>query len=93
MQITYAIPITGDSSGNIWAASTEQGLCRLRREAVECTPDATGKSRPFSDSLVVDPVRGGGGGFWWVLEGGVVHFKDGEVRALWNHRWARWRAG
>ena len=81
MQITYAIPITGDSSGNIWAASTEQGLCRLRvGEAVECTPwTKLGSRGSFSDSLVVDPVRGGFWlGFW---KGGVVHFKDGEVRA------------
>ena len=81
MQITYAIPITGDNSGNVWAASTEQGLCRLRvGEAVECTPwTKLGSRGSFSDSLVVDPVRGGFWlGFW---RGGVVYFKDGEVRA------------
>jgi len=81
MQITYAIPITGDSSGNIWAASSEQGLCRLRMgKPVECIPwTKLGSRGSFSDSLVVDPVRGGFWlGFW---RGGVVHFKDGEVRA------------
>jgi len=81
MQITYAIPITGDSSGNIWAASSEQGLCRLRMgKPVECIPwTKLGSRGSFSDSLVVDPVRGGFWlGFW---RGGVVHFKDGAVRA------------
>ena len=81
MQIPYAIPITGDRSGNIWAASTEQGLCRLRLDKpVECIPwKKLGSRGSFSDSLVVDPVRGGFWlGFW---RGGVVHFKDGEVRA------------
>jgi len=81
MQITYAIPITGDSSGNIWAASTEQGLCRLRiGKPVQCIPWAKLGSRgSFSDSLVVDPIRGGFWlGFW---KGGVVYFKHGEVRA------------
>lgn len=81
MQITYAIPITGDRSGNIWAASTEQGLCRLRTgKPVECIPwTKLGSRGSFSDSLVVDPIRGGLWlGFW---RGGVVYFKDGEVRA------------
>ncbi|HTR24279.1 MAG TPA: ATP-binding protein, partial [Terriglobales bacterium] len=47
---------------------------------VECIPwTKLGSRGSFSDSLVVDPVRGGFWlGFW---RGGVVHFKDGEVRA------------
>ena len=79
-QVTYAIPVTGDSVGNVWALSNEQGLCRLRvGRPVECVPRTElGSPGSFSDSLIADPVRGGFWlGFW---TGGVVYFKDGEVR-------------
>jgi len=77
--LTFIIPITGDSSGNIWITSIG-GLCRLRAgERAECTPwRKLGLRGSFSDSLVLDPIRGGFWlGFW---SGGVVYFKDGEVR-------------
>ncbi len=77
---SFAIPITGDSSGNIWITSSDSGLCRLRfGKPAECTPwPKLGLRGSSSNSLVIDPVRGG---FWlgsW--SGGVVYFKDSKVR-------------
>jgi PAS domain S-box-containing protein len=78
--LTFVIPITADSSGNIWTTSSDGGLCRFRvGKPVECIPwPKLGLRGSFSDSLVIDPAGGGWLGFW---NGGVVYFKDGAVRA------------
>jgi len=72
--------LTADSAGNIWMTNSELGLYRLRgTRLVEHFPWAKlGIGAAFSP-LVMDPVNGG---LWlgsW--SGGVVYFKDSQVRA------------
>jgi len=72
----------GDSMGNLWIAESEQGLARLRDgRLVEQIPwDKLGIRGALSNPLAADPVNGG----VWVgsWSGGVVWFRDGQVRAF-----------
>jgi signal transduction histidine kinase/ligand-binding sensor domain-containing protein len=68
----------GDSSGNLWM-SHQEGLFRLLRErVVERIPWAQlGRKEPAT--VLQDAVQGG---FWLGFrDGGVAHFKDGQLRA------------
>jgi len=73
--------LTADSAGNIWITNTESGLYRFRgRELVEYFPWAKlGIRGASSNPLVMDTVNGG----LWLGSwgGGVVYFKDSQVRA------------
>jgi ligand-binding sensor domain-containing protein len=71
----------GDSAGNLWIAQSERGLARLRDgRLVEQIPwDKLGIRGALSNPLVADPVnRGVWVGSW---SGGVIWFRDGQVRA------------
>ena len=76
--------LAGDSSGNLWGTNGERGVFRLREgRVVEHFPWARlgiGGSR--SNPLVTDPLHGG----LWLASwgGGVVYFRDGQVRASYS---------
>jgi len=76
----FLSPVARDRAGNLWITS-DQGLYRLYGGKVaEYFPSArVGLRGSLSTLLAVDPVHGG----LWVAswQGGVVYFKDGQVRA------------
>jgi ligand-binding sensor domain-containing protein len=70
----------GDSAGNLWISDQDQGLIHLRGEnVVERIPWARLGRRDVGTALLPDPAQGG----LWIgfHDGGVVYFKDGQVRA------------
>jgi len=73
-------PVARDSAGTLWMTS-DRGLHRLSPARVfEDIPSARlGLQGNLASLLAADPVDGG----LWVgsWQGGVVHFKDGQVRA------------
>jgi signal transduction histidine kinase/ligand-binding sensor domain-containing protein len=71
--------ITGDRAGNVWM-SHQEGLFHLLQErVVERLPWARLGRREPATAAVHDPVRGG---VWLGFrDGGVAHFKDGQLRA------------
>ena len=73
--------MVGDSAGNLWIAQSEHGLAHLRDgRVVEQIPwDKLRIRGALSNPLAADPANGG----VWVgsWSGGVVWFRDGEVRA------------
>jgi signal transduction histidine kinase/ligand-binding sensor domain-containing protein len=71
--------IAGDGAGNLWISNQERGLVHLFGESVEQIPWATFGHQDSASALSLDSVRGG----LWLgfVSGGVVHFKDGQVRA------------
>jgi PAS domain S-box-containing protein len=80
-QVTSLSPITGDSKGNLWVTNSADGLYRLSGGRVtEHFPWAKlGIRGSYSAPLATDPVDGG---LWlgsW--SGGVIYFKDSQVRA------------
>jgi signal transduction histidine kinase/ligand-binding sensor domain-containing protein len=76
----WSDPVARDNAGNLWM-STDHGLYRLSggRVAEHFPSSKLGLSGSISTLLAVDPLDGG----LWVgsWEGGVVYFKDGQVRA------------
>jgi len=85
VQVTSISQLAGDGAGNLWVTNNDQGLYRLREDkVVERIPWANLKVRGTnSNPMVVDPVHGG----LWLASwsGGVVYFKDGQVRAFYDH--------
>ena len=76
----FLSPVVRDRAGNLWMTS-DRGLYRLSGGRVaEFWPSSkVGLRGALSTLLVPDPV---GGGLWLASwEGGVVYFKDGQVRA------------
>ena len=76
----FLSPVARDSAGTLWMTS-DQGLYRLSggRVAEYWPSTKLGLRGALSTLLVADPLNGG----LWVAswEGGVVYFKDGQVRA------------
>ncbi len=79
---TQVFSITGDESGNLWL-SGDAGLTHLRAgHVVENIPWSTiGQSRA---KVVVSDKGGVWLSFW--TDGGVMYFKDGQVRASYSVR-------
>src|SRR6185295_1571696 len=72
--------IAEDTRGNLWISNLDLGLFRLSPDnQVEQIPWSRLGRQDFATALAADPVRGG----LWLgfYQGGVVYFKDGEVRA------------
>jgi signal transduction histidine kinase len=80
-KLTDLNAMVGDSMGNLWIAASEQGLARLRDgRLVEQIPwNKLGIQGALSNPLAADTVNGG----VWVASwsGGVLWFRDGQVRA------------
>ena len=85
VHVTSISQLAGDSEGNLWVTNSDQGLYRLREDqVVEHFPWANLRVRGTnSNPMVADPVHGG----LWLASwsGGVVYFKDGQVRAFYDH--------
>src|SRR4029453_6294557 len=75
--LVYAM--TGDRAGNVWV-SHQEALFHLREgRMVEQIPWAKLGRREPATALLDDAARGG---FWLGFrDGGVAHFKDGQLRA------------
>jgi PAS domain S-box-containing protein len=75
--------ITGDASGNLWIASRELGLLRLSQDHVfPPIPWATFGRKEPAVVLATDPWHGG---LWLGFSGGgVVWFRDGQVRSSYS---------
>ena len=84
VHVTSISQIAGDSAGNLWVTNNDQGLYRLREgRVVEHFPWAELRVRGTnSNPMVAEPVHGG----LWLASwsGGVVYFKDGQVRAFYG---------
>lgn len=76
----YVYSIAGDSAGNLWIGHREQGLLRLLEGGVvERFPWLKlGRQDP---ALVMSAESLRGGIWLGFFQGGVVYFKDGQVRA------------
>ncbi len=72
--------ITGDKAGNVWISRGYQGLFHLRTDgSVDTIPWTKLGQKEWATALSPDPVAGG---LWLGFRsGGVVFFKDGQVRA------------
>jgi PAS domain S-box-containing protein len=75
--------ITGDASGNLWIANRELGLLRLSQDRVfPPIPWATFGRKDPAVFLATDPLHGG---LWLGFSrGGVVWFRDGQVRSSYS---------
>jgi PAS domain S-box-containing protein len=75
--------ITGDASGNLWIANRELGLLRLSQDQVfPPIPWATFGRKDPAVVLATDPLHGG---LWLGFSGGgVVWFRDGQVRSSYS---------
>ena len=84
VHVTSISQLAGDSEGNLWVTNSDQGLYRLREDkVVEHFPWANLRVRGTnSNPMVADPVHGG----LWLASwsGGVIYFKDGQVRAFYG---------
>ncbi len=84
VHVTSISQLAGDSAGNLWVTDNAQGLYRLRGgRVVEHFPWVDLRVRGTNcNPMVADPVHGG----LWVASwsGGVVYFKDGQVRAFYG---------
>jgi ligand-binding sensor domain-containing protein/signal transduction histidine kinase len=72
--------IAEDTTGNLWLANAVHGLIQLRGNSlVQQIPWARLGRKDFANALASDPLEGG----LWIgfFQGGVAHFKDGQVRA------------
>ena len=72
--------IAGDNAGNLWIADQIQGLLHLHGgRVVEQIPWMRLKRKDYASASLVDPLHGG----LWLgfFQGGLVYFKDGQVRA------------
>ena len=75
--------IAGDNAGNLWLADQYQGLFHLfEGSVVERIAWARLGRKDYAVALLPDPVEGG----LWLgySQGGVAHFKDGQVRASYS---------
>src|SRR5271165_1648899 len=75
------VSIAGDEAGNVWISQgPDQGLFHLRADgSVERIPWTKLGHKENASAVSPDPVHGG---LWLGFRnGGVVYFKDGEVRA------------
>jgi len=75
--------IAEDTASNLWIASQDFGLFQLLQEnVVQQIPWARLGHKDHATALVADPLQGG----LWLgfYEGGVTHFKDGQVRASYS---------
>jgi len=72
--------IAGDKAGNVWISHSYQDLFHLRSDgSIEQIPWTKLGHKDHATALSTDPVQGG---LWLGFRnGGVVYFKDGEVRA------------
>ena len=76
----YVHSIAGDRSGNLWIANQNEGLFHLLgAKVVEQIAWARLGGKDVPMSMLADPVKGG----LWLgyFHGGLVYFKDGQVRA------------
>jgi PAS domain S-box-containing protein len=75
--------ITGDASGNLWIANRELGLLRLSQDHVfPPIPWATFGRKDPAVVLATAPLQGG---LWLGFSGGgVVWFRDGQVRSSYS---------
>src|SRR6267378_1823007 len=72
--------IAEDTAGNLWGTNQDLGLIQLPPGGVaQQIPWAKLGRKDFAIALVTDALQGG----LWIgfFHGGVVHFKDGQVRA------------
>jgi len=72
--------IAGDNQGNLWIADQDQGLLHLLGgHVVEQIPWIRLGRKDYASTLLVDPLHGG----LWLgfFQGGLVYFKNGEIRA------------
>jgi PAS domain S-box-containing protein len=74
---------TGDASGNLWIANRELGLLQLSQDHVfPPIPWATFGRKDPAVVLATDPLHGG---LWLGFSrGGVVWFRDGQVRSSYS---------
>jgi len=75
--------IAEDKHGDLWIANEQVGLFHLRgTEVVEQIPWSKLGHEDFATALAVDPLRGG----LWLgfFKGGVAHFSDGQIRAVYG---------
>jgi len=71
--------LAGDTAGNLWIGDQDQGLIHLHEgKLVEQIPWARLGQTHFAHALAADPAHGG----VWLgfYQGGVAHFKDGQIR-------------
>jgi signal transduction histidine kinase/ligand-binding sensor domain-containing protein len=75
--------LTGDASGNLWIANRELGLLRLSQHHVfPPIPWSTFGRKDPAVVLAPDPLQGG---LWLGFSrGGVVWFRDGQVRSSYS---------
>ncbi len=75
--------LTGDASGNLWIANRELGLLRLSQHRVfPPIPWSTFGRKDPAVVLAPDPLHGG---LWLGFSGGgVVWFRDGQVRSSYS---------
>jgi signal transduction histidine kinase/ligand-binding sensor domain-containing protein len=79
----YIDTISEDSSGNIWTTNQNLGLIEWSPGSrVEQIPWTTFGSKDPAPALVADPVHGG----VWLgfFKGGIVYFRDGQIRAKYS---------
>lgn len=77
---TEVYSIAGDKEDNLWL-SGNQGLSHVRNgRLVEHFPWSTLGRHQQAKVLLIDPEKGGVWLAFW-LDGGVLYFKDGQVRA------------
>jgi signal transduction histidine kinase len=73
-----------DTEGNLWIANQDLGLYRLSpRNEIQQTPWAKLGHKDGPLAMAADPSQGGGAWVGFFL-GGVVHFADGQIRALYT---------
>jgi signal transduction histidine kinase/ligand-binding sensor domain-containing protein len=75
--------IAEDRAGNLWTANQEHGLFRLSpRNEVQQIPWASLGQKDNAVAIAADPLHGG----LWVgfYQGGVLYFRDGQVRAAYK---------
>jgi PAS domain S-box-containing protein len=71
--------ITGDSNGGVWISDQDRGLEHwIEGKVVERVPWSRFGGNVVASSVIPDPLTGG----LWLgfFQGGVVHFKDGQIR-------------
>jgi signal transduction histidine kinase/ligand-binding sensor domain-containing protein len=79
----YVFSIVEDSAGDLWVMNQQRGALRLRGEAVQEFPWATLGRTDHATSAIADPRQG----IWLGFEqGGVAHFADGKVGAVYSER-------
>ena len=75
--------IAEDTAGNLWIANQNVGLFQLAHgNVVQQIPWATFGQKDYVWSLAADPLQGG----LWIgfVGGGIVYFRDGQIRARYS---------